>query len=230
MRSIKEKREIQTTLRILIAEGLSELEQYERVNEEHPKAKVSLRELRSHVSEIMTAEIDATQGISPQEAFVRLRLRQGSVIRDLDVIIERVKENPKAGPGQMTAAVNALKAKADILSNVFKVSKDLGIVKPMKEDQLVIGGVTVGDLTVKELKDAVTSRLDELREIASTKGFVDFLDVSPEDDDVYYSIEPAKSLPPKAESLDTNPPSKENESRPIKRMPLILEEKEIGTQ
>jgi len=208
-RPAPEKRKIQACLRGLLADGVTESGQLEGVNEEDPTWRVSLRELRTHRAEILNNEIEQIQGTSPHEAFVRLRLRQDAVVRDLDTIIKRVTLDIKAGPGKMTAAVNALKAKSDIISNVFKAGRDLGLIQPVKEDSLVIGGVVVSQLTVVELKQVVATKLNELEEMATTKGFTDFLALE-DDTPIYYSLDPGGTEEGQS-ILDIEPSSVEDE-------------------
>lgn len=193
-RHADEKRRLLASVRSLLANGATEYEQLDALEDD----SVGVVELRGMRASIIQDEIESASADTPAEIFVRFRLRMNACISDLDKVIASATRQSSAIA--LNAAVGAIKAKASILGSVLDRGQTLGVIHKAPKTNVTIAGVLIADASVSDLKRLVATRTAHLESIAARSTMTDYLAEPP--GELYYDAVP--DVP----KLEPKPPPK----------------------
>jgi hypothetical protein len=134
---------------------------------------VAPSELKGLKSEMLAQEALLIVGRPVEDIFTEYKLRMDNVCHDLDA----VKDGATAS-GQYTAAMGALKAKANIIDKVIDRGQDMGLIARAAQRHEVAGGVAVAHLTDGELMLRLREINAQINTFESLYGEGDIQDVA----------------------------------------------------
>jgi hypothetical protein len=115
-------------------------------------------EYRRTKRKMYQAAVDGFTGKSTEEQYVDYCLEQEKCLKELDEMIKHFTSSR-----QHNAMVGAIRAKSQILGDVHKTGVQMGVIKQETTWDQEVGGVRIGDLSNKELRDIIAKELRTLQ-------------------------------------------------------------------
>lgn len=163
------------------------------------------------------AEVERVKDISTEQTYVEYCLAQHGCIRDLNKLIlqyQRESKNP-------AALVSAIKARSDIVDKMIKLGQDFGIIEKKPQEQKIVAGVVVTQLSNEELRAAIAKQIASLNSMVNEFGDTKFIDVEP--GELYRELPKPKMIEAKLEpEPEPEPPPPEPEPEPELELPRHL--------
>lgn len=177
-RTQKETRELVTQLRVAIGEGLTDAECADRLG-------VQTATLISLKQQLYSDELSVTSNETAGENWVRYHLRMKKCMDDLDDVVlhaSKLYQGKDAKTGALSAAVGAVRAKAELMEKVFLKGQELGViptVAPEEDTNVPKQGTGLAQL-VKE-------KTEMLKEMGRKYGTMDYRDLPmPAEDTLHF--------------------------------------------
>lgn len=122
--------------------------------------------------ELYSTEVKKQQSKSIEDIYLEYSWRQTQCVEELDKLIASMRYAQVPTPG---AAVQAIKAKSEIMDKIIKTGQDMGILDKTPERKLVLHGVAVADTDTGTLRKMIATELSGLGELVSKYGSTDLL-------------------------------------------------------
>ena len=189
-RSRKEVRRLKAEIRGYLADGALD-------RDIASELEIGMSDLRNLKRQLLTDELEEITTDTPHEVWAKYRIRMSGCIGDLDEIISIAKGDGEGEPpkGGLAAAVNATKAKAQILDGILKKGQELGVIHREPEKKVVIGGISVSSASIKELRELVDSRRKKVEEMVTEYAPTALVDYADEPDEDLYTEPAAEKIP-----------------------------------
>ena len=154
---------------------------------------ITLGDLRNLKRELLADELEEIANDSPAEVWAKYRLRMEGCVSDLDEIIEQSTDaNVRGG---FTAAVGAVKAKAQILDNVLKKGQELGVLHREPKKSIVVGGIAVTSVALEDLRELVATRRASVTGTVTKYAPTALVDYGSEEDGDIYAEPELEKIP-----------------------------------
>jgi hypothetical protein len=98
--------------------------------------------------------------------FLDYSTRQSQLIRDLERL-KQALENRNWKNGQ--AYVGAVKAQSEILDKLISTGQELGLIQKIAEKFVVVGGMDVRDMDMKQLYAAIEEEINEAQKLRKSR-------------------------------------------------------------
>lgn len=146
-------------------------------------------ELRNFKEMLFRNDSHKLNGRPAEEVFLEYQWQMTAVVKELDVITDKAKKDNQFNP-----AVSAQKAKAKIIDDVMNRGQEMGVITRAAKRTEVVGGILVGHLDAKELRDAITTAARGVSAMLSRYSDVPMSELSIAD---VYDVEPVviKAIP-----------------------------------
>lgn len=178
-RTISETRKIKIQLRGLLSSGADDDTCAETLD-------IRVDEVRFYKDEILREELASFGDADPHMVFAKYKIRMEGAIGAIDEVIEEARYSRANTSG--TVVVNAARAKADIIDKIVTRGQDLGVIHREATKSLVLGGISVVDMSVSQLRGFLAERMKQLGDMIGTHG-QDY--AVPVDEPVYFEAAPA---------------------------------------
>lgn len=149
-----------------------------RIAQFHSEEKIKLdlnlvgRQFYELRYELFTTEAKKQQAKTIEDIYLEYSWRQQQCVEELDKLITDMRYSKVPTPG---AAVQAIKAKSDIMDKIIKTGQDMGILDKTPERKLVLHGMAVADVDTGSLRKMIATELSGLGELVSKYGNTDLL-------------------------------------------------------
>jgi len=151
-------------------------------------------------------EIDRLKSNTTEQTYIEYCLAQQGCIRDLNDLLDQYREAKNA-----SAIVGAVKARSDIIDKMIKLGQDFGIIERKPQENRIIAGVVVTQLSNEELRAAITDQISSLNNLVTEYGDKKIQDMNP--GELYREIDRSNVIEAKLEPTKSEPePLQEVES------------------
>lgn len=168
-----EERQYVTRLRVLMGQGLSDIECVEELG-------VTPHTLSKLKQKLFSDELEAVQNETAAENWVRYHLKLLQCIKELDEVIKQGFDSDAVTA--LSSTVGAIKAKADLIDRVVERGQDLGVIprtRPDTDDEFA-------GLEVESLRSLVAEKQRLLEKAAARYGVADYAELEGfAPDDIY---------------------------------------------
>lgn len=118
-------------------------------------------QLQNYKKAMYKEEIEALKKSTPEEQFIEYRHNQMEVVKDIDTLIERFRDNK-----MVNAISNALKTKSEILKDIANRAQEMGFMEKKIQELKIINDVDLATLSTDQLFDLVQKQQRLVNKVA----------------------------------------------------------------
>lgn len=146
-----------------LSEGISDLQISEELD-------LTARKY-NHLKRLMYDwEIEDLQSKTPEEHFIDYRIKQDQTIRNLDIMCQNFEESKN-----YNALIGAVRLKTEVMEKVWKMGREIGIIKSSPDWDKRVAGELVSQLDSKAIRSKVVTEVRKLYDKISKFGDKDIL-------------------------------------------------------
>lgn len=114
---------------------------------------------------LLTTKGEAERELKPEQRFARYMIEQERNVNDLNDLVSNLDVKK-----QYSAIVGAIRIRAEIADQVIKTGQTLGVIAKEPERRLVIGGISITEMTENDLRKGVLTAIGGLSQMIERYG------------------------------------------------------------
>lgn len=114
---------------------------------------------------LLTSKGEAEQHLTPQQRYARYMIEQERNIADLNDLVGNLDHKK-----QYSAVVGAIRIRAEIAEAVIKTGQTLGVVPKEPERRLLLGGISITEMSESDLRKGVLTAIGGLSQMIERYG------------------------------------------------------------
>jgi hypothetical protein len=114
---------------------------------------------------LLTSKGEEEERMTPQQRYARYMIEQERNIADLNDLVGNLDYKK-----QYSAIVGAIRIRSEIAENVIKTGQTLGVVSKEPERRVVVGGISITDMSETDLRKGVLTAIGGLSQMIERYG------------------------------------------------------------